>query len=72
MLVAAIQSMAWGRASGAHTAYTGRYVTQNSISGSLPTEIGMLSSLVILYGPLLCWGLWYTFVALVGACALCW
>ena len=45
MLVSAVQSMARRKARGAHTACAGRYVYQNSISGSLPTEIGQLSSL---------------------------
>ena len=54
MLVAAMQSMAWGRASGAHTACTGRNGDQNRISGSLPTEIGLLRSLLCLYDPSLC------------------
>ena len=61
MLVAATQSMAQGRARGAHTACAGRYVYQNSISGSLPTEIGQLSSLVRLYGPLPLLGLFVHF-----------
>ena len=51
MLVAAMQSMAQGRARGAHAACAGRNVKQNSISGSLPTEIGQLSSLGYLYSP---------------------
>ena len=52
MLVAAVQSMTCERARGAHAACAGRYAYQNSISGSLPTEIGQLSSLEQLYGPL--------------------
>ena len=47
-----------------HTACAGRDIDQNSISGSLPTEIGLLSRLSTLYGPSLCWGLWYTFETL--------
>ena len=46
-----MQSMALKRASGAHSAYAGRSVNQNSFSGSLPAEIGQLSGLVNLYGP---------------------
>ena len=57
VLVAAMQNMACKRASIAHTACAGRNVVQNSISGSLPTEIGQLSGLLWLYGPSLCWGL---------------
>ena len=43
--------MAIGTGSGAHSACTGREGRQNRISGSLPAEIGKLSSLVDLYGP---------------------
>ena len=57
MLVAAIQSMAWGMAGRAHTACTGRSISENSISGSLPTEIRLLSRLQKLYSPSLCSGL---------------
>ena len=66
MLVAAVQSMACGRASRAHAACACRHIPQNSISGSLPTEIGLLSSIETLYRPSLCWELWYTFQALQG------
>ena len=54
VVVAAMQSMAMGEGSGAHSACAGRLVFQNSISGSLPTEIGLLSRLVGLYDPSLC------------------
>ena len=48
-----MQSMACKRASGVHAACAARDLEQNSISGSLPTEIGKLSSLENLYGPLI-------------------
>ena len=73
MPVAAMQSMAQGRATKAHAAYAGRDVNRNSISGSLPTEIGQLSSLVYLYGPL---SLLKNFSKLLSLCkgggTLCW
>ena len=64
VLVAAMHNMACGRASRAHTACACRAVQENSISGSLPTEIGPLSSLVYLYALSLSLGLWSTFQAL--------
>ena len=47
-------------------AYVGSDVGANSISGSLPTEIGKLSNLVKLCGPSLLVGLCHTFEALQG------
>ena len=70
MLVAAVQSMAWGRARGAHAACTGRSIEQNSISGSLPTEIGKLSRLATLYGFFSLPGLWRIWEALAHQCSL--
>ena len=46
MLVAAFAEHGVGRASSAHVACAGRYLSQNNISGMLPTEIGKLSSLM--------------------------
>ena len=58
MLAATMQRMARRRASRAHAAYAGRFVSENNISGRLPTEIGQLSSLVYLYSPLSLLKLW--------------